>query len=608
MASSAASAAIHIHTTIPRLRIVAFNDVYELTNLPRLQTFLSRVQPHAVVLSGDFLSPSPLSAVDGGKGMIATLRAVGVTHCCLGNHEADLKLTSLHKRLKELSKTVTIVNSNIARGSALRLQQTCKNLLLDDNTGNSNKTTTTSATALNPEYEWLRQPSDWMPEYAVVTTPCKQVKIALAGFLSDEPSMFRDGTFRGAPIADIMETYTDLHDRLVRTTKAVHWILPLTHQTIQRDQQLAQHMLDRSNNNGLILGGHEHVPYDVTVSNDANDRSTRILKSGCEARAVHLVDLTFDVNTDEVLVDLKADLVELSDFAPSFVVSAIVKERMAVLDSLELEDIVDADILLPPGVALSSQGTRYRQTTVGCIFCTAVKDELEVDVAVINGATIKGETTYPGSTMSYAALKQELPFPTKMVVVPMKRWELHDAIHFSRTSNPDVTPEEESNPAAKIERKGFLQVDTEFDRIGFHTGEQDDDLMVALPRNLLTGFCVIEPLMRVGDRLKAEGTFPAEDDYIRAIDLVVRHFCKERWFEMVSELHFADLDKDKKGFVTRADVKGILAQTLGHEPAPFLVNDMMAAIDADENGVIDAGEFSFMLAHMERVHGLIRFD
>jgi hypothetical protein len=35
---------------------------------------------------------------------------------------------------------------------------------------------------------------------------------------------------------------------------------------------------------------------------------------------------------------------------------------------------------------------------------------------------------------------------------------------------------------------------------------------------------------------------------------------------------------------------------------------MIAAVDADENGVIDIGELSFLLAKMEREHNLVRFD
>ena len=64
---------------LSKLRIVSINDVYELTNLPKLQSFLAQLNrvPNAVILAGDFLSPSPLSSLDGGKGMVATLRAAG---------------------------------------------------------------------------------------------------------------------------------------------------------------------------------------------------------------------------------------------------------------------------------------------------------------------------------------------------------------------------------------------------------------------------------------------------------------------------------------------------------------------------------------------------
>lgn len=71
---------------LSKLRIVSINDVYELGNLAKLQTFLTKLTPlpSAVLLAGDFLSPSPLSSLDGGKGMVATLRAAGsecILHC-----------------------------------------------------------------------------------------------------------------------------------------------------------------------------------------------------------------------------------------------------------------------------------------------------------------------------------------------------------------------------------------------------------------------------------------------------------------------------------------------------------------------------------------------
>jgi hypothetical protein len=265
--------------------------------------------------------------------------------------------------------------------------------------------------------------------------------------------------------------------------------------------------------------------------------------------------------------------------------------------------------------------TRWKQTTVGGVFCQAIKEALEVDVAIINGATIKGGTEYKGTSITYAQMKKELPFPTKIVVIPMKRWELQEAIHYSRTQPPEPPPEsepeEETDTSStststtitnNFERRGFLQVDVEFDRIGMHTGGQDDNLMVALPRNLLKGFCEIEPLMAIGAKLQLMDLIPSDDDFIPGIDLIVRHFCQQRWFDLVHDGNFDDFDRNSKGVLDRSDVKRLLRKAIGHEPADFVVDDMIAAIDTDENGVIDPGEFSHLLAVMEREHGVLKFD
>jgi len=45
------------------------------------------------------------------------------------------------------------------------------------------------------------------------------------------------------------------------------------------------------------------------------------------------------------------------------------------------------------GVPLSSERTRYHQTTVGALFCHAAKAELGAEVGVVNGAPIKVERT-----------------------------------------------------------------------------------------------------------------------------------------------------------------------------------------------------------------------
>src|ERR1700733_7239261 len=93
------------------LRIVSFNDVYTLENLPRLRNLVkchAELEPadaFAGVLAGDFLAPSLLSSLDNGRGMVDCLNAVGVTHAILGNHEDDIPTPELARRIGELRAT-----------------------------------------------------------------------------------------------------------------------------------------------------------------------------------------------------------------------------------------------------------------------------------------------------------------------------------------------------------------------------------------------------------------------------------------------------------------------------------------------------------------------
>ncbi|KAL3923731.1 MAG: hypothetical protein SGILL_001481 [Bacillariaceae sp.] len=329
-----------------------------------------------------------------------------------------------------------------------------------------------------------------------------------------------------------------------------------------------------------------------------------------EAEAARVVDLTFDVPTDgrnstrPRLVDIQDELVWMSDYEPSPIAQSVVDKHMSVIQELENEVIVDANAvlaMLPVDFVLSSQRTRYQQTTIGSLFCQMIKEQYEgqCDVALLNGAPIKGDRLYSNGKMSYAQLKAELPFPTKIVTVPMKSSEVYQAIQYSRTSREEGTDDD----AKEIPRRGYLQVDYDLEQQGWEDlGLSDRTLIVALPRNLLSGFCKIKPLMNVGDRLKEQDCFPGSDDYVRAIDLIVRHACKNRWYQLVGDKPFNYFDLNGDGVLDRNEIKLAIKEIFGHEPMDFVVDDMINAIDHDDNGVIDQGEFSYLLAQMEREH------
>lgn len=490
-----------------------------------------------------------------------------VTHFSLGNHEADLPLHVIHKRIKKFSKSAIFINTNVRNCS-----------------GNSQS--------------WLND-STISHEYSIIQTP--DVKVALLGFLSDEPDVFFDGTFKGVPVNNVVKSFDAIYPKLI--PNVADFVLPMTHQSLQRDVELAKHMLDTTDiKQGLIVGGHDHVIMDETVTGDS-DNSVRILKSGMDARHADLIDLVFDISEKPpVLTSIESTMVDLSNYEDSAVVKKIANAHLSLLDTMNNEVALRAeDYSLPPETVLSSKQTRYKQTTVGSLFCQAIKDELEVDVALINGGTIKGEITYDDNQMSFAQLKKELPFPTKIVVVPMTRSQVHDAIYYSRNNIEDNARDKVENDEGQVPRRGYLQVDLDLDLVP-HSGDQTDELKVALPRNLLTGFCKIQPLMDVGEQLKKEGRFPGPDDYIPALDLVVRHSSKTRWFEILGdrEITFDDLDLNHDGVLDRYEVKKMMETFLGHEPADFVVDNMMKSVDQDENGVIDVGELSFLIATMER--------
>ena len=69
------------------LTLVAVNDVYDLEHLPKLRTLVDSVKAERAggtvitTLAGDFLSPSVLSSLDRGRGMVGAVRESKAPSC-----------------------------------------------------------------------------------------------------------------------------------------------------------------------------------------------------------------------------------------------------------------------------------------------------------------------------------------------------------------------------------------------------------------------------------------------------------------------------------------------------------------------------------------------
>lgn len=225
----------------PRLRIVAVNDVYSLENLPRLCTLVSHhathdpADVHLVTLAGDFLAPSILSSLDGGRGMIDCLNQVPITHAILGNHEDDLETDQLIARLHELRATVLMTN--------------------------------------------IRGLDDSFP--TTQTLDVGGLRVGLVGVCDGEPTLYRRPPFGGAKIEPANLAARREADRLL--AEGCTSVIAITHQRAPDDRALAHTHPAFP----VIIGGHEH---DALVQ---QIEQTWLVKAPADAVQAAIIDVSW---------------------------------------------------------------------------------------------------------------------------------------------------------------------------------------------------------------------------------------------------------------------------------------------------------------------------
>lgn len=116
--------------------------------------------------------------------------------------------------------------------------------------------------------------------------------------------------------------------------------------------------------------------------------------------------------------------------------------------------------------------------------------------------------------------------------------------------------------------------------------------------SLTVGFCKIQPLMDLRDELESRSALPSEDSYIKAIDLIVRYCCHDRWDAISKVMSFNDLDLNKDGTLSKSEVRVAIKRVLGEDPSDDLVESMMTAIDVDADGIINENEFNENLSKL----------
>lgn len=350
----------------PVLGLISVNDVYSLEHLPRLASLVAHHRLHTkadrwlLVLAGDFIAPSVLSSLDGGRRMVAALNALGVTHVVFGNQEDDVPTSELAARVRELQGVW--LGSNV-RGFPAPVSQ-------DD------------------------------------VVEVGGLRVGLVGVVMNDPAVYRRPPFGGATLDDPNETVQREARRPL--TSGCHTVIAITHQWLRDDRRLAETGVVP-----LILGGHEHDPH--------LERTTRstLTKSGMDAvvAAVCTVTLEHPVRVEvhhEAVRSFPPDpsLQRHVDDARAFVQRLAGAELLAAVDTpltsaggrssqvtmgtfvcSWLRRALDADVAVFNGGGLRGSTTHATTFTLGDLM-NEVPFDNEVVVATVPGAVLRDALAY----------------------------------------------------------------------------------------------------------------------------------------------------------------------------------------------------------------------
>ena len=485
-----------------RLRILSINDIYALDHLPRLASLL-----RAHVLPAPDVTISIIAGDFVGPSLLSSLDAGRGMVDCLNALGIDYATLGNHE--DDISPTE--LHARVAELAGT----------------------------------WLSTNVDFdpkMPRDAIIHVGDRTV--GLVAVVLDDLAVFRGAPFGGATLRpaqeDALAAAADLRARGCST------VIAITHQDMANDRELA-----RTHAFPLIIGGHEHVPFTENVD------GTWIVKAGVDGLAAIVSDVTLDgeptVTVTRVAIDAYPEDVE---------VRARVERHMA-----KVREIADATLVqVAPGEALSSVGTRVRQTTMGTLLCRRVRDAMRAELAVLNGGAIRANCDYP-ERFTYGDLEAEVPFDNEVVVVAIPGAIIKAAIAASRSLAP-------------VESGGFLQ-----SCVDPATLDDACTYRIALVRNLFVGMDHNEPLMQFArDRPDAIPP-PGLGRDIKHV--LAESFAVELWKKLGG---FDEIDTNHDGTIDEVEVMAALERITAHAPSHVVAQLLLHALDKDHDGRVTRAE------------------
>jgi len=553
------------------LRLISITDTYTLHNFPHVVQAVREARevaardPEGCVLatthSGDIVSPTPLTSLDFGKSMIEGLNRVQIDYACLGNHEFDLTIGVLQKRIHEFQGTW--LNSNIT--------DPCF-------TGANGKT---------------------LPTYDIINVGRR--KVAIGGFCTTQSDIYPPGTLRSVvPVnQSVFQTWEQA------TLEDAEAMVPLTHQSIDEDRALIAALHKDPRTRGrmpIILGGHEHEVYEVA------EEGGTILKVGQDAETLGVVDLWWDAAG---CLCSGYQLIEASAFAREPTCDAFVARKEETLGSMRGVTITHL------GEPMSSRGTRQKPEKIARLMCTKIKHSVPgADICILQGGCVRGKADYAPGSFTYGDLMNELPFETEICVVRLPGSVIAQSVANSR-SRPDTEVPTFLHVDEDAEFEAFPSLACR--SINGQPFDPEALYTVAIYRVLVAGMNEVQPLL---SHVQTSGMrVPDLEEALPAKQLVMETCMKEEWWRLLGlppsakacsygHAHleeavmrsFAEMDINGDGHVDLGDLTAYLATAPTHytdsgQVCEQLLSWLISTLDQDQNGCLSLEDLRSIIVH-----------
>jgi 5'-nucleotidase len=375
-----------------RITLLQVNDVYQFMpvdrgtqgGLARVSTLRKQIMkdsPNTLFLfSGDTISPSVESIQLKGQQMIDAWNNIGLDYAALGNHEFDFGPDVLLQRIKES-----------------KFQWLAANVVAKDG-----------------------KPFAGLPPF--VLREVGGVRVGFFGLLL--PETMKTSDTRDVRVLGACETARRIVPQIRAAGAKV--VVGITHLSMREDKELAHCVPDID----LIIGGHEH-----TLLQSLAGR-TPIFKMTADARQLGRYDLTIDASTGK-LQSVDWEIIPVNDQVeddPQF--SSVTTKYKDLLASYA-EMVGRTSVLLDA----RSEANRTGETNIADFIADAFRQATGADVALINGGSIRADTTFVPGALSKHDVQAMLPFSNEVLKIEVTGKILRQALENGVSqSGPGAEP------------------------------------------------------------------------------------------------------------------------------------------------------------------------